>query len=452
MVSRFFERIVIMLNFDARALALLNRLNENGYEAFLVGGCVRDALRNVEIHDYDVTTSALPQETLACFPDCPVIETGIRHGTVTVLWEGLPVEVTTYRVDGGYSDGRHPDGVRFTPSLEEDLARRDFTVNAMAFSPLRGFCDPFGGRVDLEAGILRCVGDPSRRFSEDSLRILRGLRFSSVTGFSLEFQTKSALIALREGLQKVSAERIREEFVKLICGTHAEAILREFPQVIGVFLPEILPTVGFDQRNYHHCHTLYEHTLAVLSAVPPLPHLRLAALLHDVAKPETFSLDEGGTGHFYGHAQRSAERTDEILRRLRFDNETRRAVVTLIRHHDGPLEESEGAVRRKLNKLGDLFFDYLALCRADTLGLAPEFHGRISHFDRLEALARKILAENPCLREKDLAVNGHDLMVLGYRGPQIGAALRRLLDAVLDGAVENEKELLLQYLNREDET
>lgn len=431
------------MNFDPRAVSLLARLNQRGHSAHLVGGCVRDALMGKSPHDYDVTTAALPQEIKAAFDDVSVIETGIRHGTVTVLWEGLTVEVTTHRVDGSYADGRHPDEVTFTDRLTEDLARRDFTVNAMAWSPAEGLSDPFGGQADLSAGILRAVGDPDRRFTEDGLRILRGLRFASVLGFSLEPATAAALVRQKERLCSVSAERIREEFVKLLCGKDAPSILKEFSSVITVFLPELAPQIGFDQRNFHHCHDLFTHTLTVLSHVPPLPHLRLAALLHDVAKPETASVDASGVGHYYGHAALGAQRADEILRRLRFDNATRERIVTLIRHHDGPLEESEGAVRKKLNKLGDLFFDYLALCRADTLGLAPEFHHRIAHFDRLEGLAREILAQNPCLSVGDLAVNGNDLKALGLVGPAIGRALACLLDEVLEGRIPNVREELL---------
>ena len=435
------------MEFDVRAISVLNQLKTAGYEAYLVGGCVRDYLRNVEPHDYDITTSALPEEMLQVFPDRPVIETGIKHGTVTVLADELAVEVTTYRVDGTYADGRHPDAVVFTRSLVEDLARRDFTINAMAWSPESGVVDPFEGQKDLNLGILRCVGDPIRRFTEDGLRILRGLRFASVLGFSLESTTESALRLLKDRLNLVSAERIREELVKLLCGKDVFRVLSAYPEVLGVFLPEILPSVDFDQHNFHHIYSVHKHLLHAVESVPPIPHLRMAALLHDIAKPQCFSLDDAGVGHFYGHAARSAEIADEILHRLRFSNEERHRIVTLIRHHDTPIDPSPAAVRRKLNKLGaEGFFDLLALIRADNLALAPEFHNRQAIYDTLEEIAREILSENQCFSLKDLAVKGDDLISLGYQGKEIGNALQFLLDAVLDDKCPNEKSTLLSFL------
>jgi len=435
------------VEFDRRALAVLERLQARGHEAYLVGGCVRDWLRKVPPHDYDAATSALPEQILAAFPHRQVIRTGIRHGTVTVLWEGLPVEVTTFRVDGDYGDGRHPDGVTFTRSLEEDLARRDFTVNAMAWSPSSGLVDLYGGAPDLKGKVLRCVGEPERRFTEDALRILRGLRFAAVLGFSLDEATERGIRALAPRLSAVSVERICEEFVKLLCGVAAAPILLSFPQVIGVFLPEILPCVGFSQRNYHHVFDVYSHLVFTVDSVPPRPALRWAALLHDVGKPETFSLDGEGVGHFYGHAARSAEMADSVLRRLRVDNATRETVTVLIRHHDFPLENEDRVLRRRLNKLGqERLFDLIALMRGDNLALAPEFRYRQEEYDALEVSLRRILSEKQCFSLRDLAVKGPDLMALGYEGPAVGAGLKFLLEAVLDGRCANEKEPLLQYL------
>ncbi len=437
------------MEFDARAIAVLNKLKSFNHEAFLVGGCVRDFLRNVAPHDYDITTSALPEETLNLFSDVKTVTTGLQHGTVTVLWDGLSVEVTTYRVDGAYTDGRRPDGVCFTQSLTEDLARRDFTVNAMAWAPDAGIVDPFDGQNDLSAGILRCVEDPSERFREDGLRILRALRFSATMGFPLESQTKSALRNLKDNLLSVSAERILEEFTKLLCGAHAGDVLLEFPDVIGVFLPELLPTVGFDQKNFHHLYPLYTHLIHAVEQVAPTPHLRWAALLHDVGKPDCFSLDEAGVGHFFGHAKRSAEAADGILQRLRASNDLRERVVNLIRHHDAPIDLTPAAVRRKLNKLGESgFFDLISLMRADNLALAPEFHFRQDSYGPLESLAREILSEKQCFSLRDLAVKGNDLIKLGYEGKEIGEKLQFLLDAVLDGTAPNEKSALLSLLNK----
>ncbi len=436
------------MEFDKRAVAVLNRLYSRGYQAHLVGGCVRDFLRNVVPHDYDVTTSALPEELLNIFSDVPVIETGLKHGTVTVVWEKLPVEVTTYRVDGDYPDGRHPKQVCFTTSLSEDLARRDFTVNAMAWSPGEGLIDPFGGQADLKEKRLRCVGDASLRFSEDALRMLRALRFASVFGFSLEAETERALRQQCAGLCKVSSERIREEFVKLLCGSWVYPVLSSYPRVLGVFLPEILPAIGFDQKNYHHIYDVYTHILHVVDSIPAKPHLRLAALLHDIGKPETFCSGADGVGHFYGHAHRGTQIAEDVLRRLRFDNQTRRAVVSLIRYHDAPVVAEENAVRRKLNQLGpEGYFDLLALARADNLAQAPQYRGRQALFDAAQAIAEGILAEKQCFSLKDLAVNGNDVKALGLEGPQIGSALSDLLNGVLDGEVPNERSALLRRLS-----
>ena len=438
------------MEFDSRAVAAAEQLNRCGYEAYLVGGCVRDFLRDVAPHDYDITTSARPEAIQKVFAHRPTVETGLKHGTVTVLLAGLPLEITTYRIDGDYADGRHPDKVEFSTSLTEDLARRDFTVNAMAWNPTEGLKDPFGGREDLENKLLRCVGDPQRRFTEDGLRILRGLRFAAVLGFSLEEATAQALTELAPRLKAVSAERIYEEFQKLICGKDAFSVLQRFPTVVGEFIPELLPCVGFDQHNFHHVYDVYTHLLHTLQNAPPDPAMRWAALLHDIGKPQTFSLDEKGVGHFYGHAQRSAELADEILKRLRADNNTRRQVNTLIRHHDFPIEADERILRRRLNKLGEEGLSRLiALMRADNLALAPEFRDRQTHYDALEEILHRILAEKQCFSLKDLAVDGRDLIALGYEGRQIGAALNTLLEQVLDGHCENEKEALLRTLRRQ---
>ena len=338
----------------AKALALLQAA---GYEAWIVGGCVRDALLGLPPKDYDLTTSALPEETQRVFAAYPRIETGLRHGTVTVLLEGEPLEITTYRVDGAYSDARHPDGVTFTRSLRQDAARRDFTINAMAYAPGWGLQDFFGGQADLARGILRAVGAAEKRFREDALRILRALRFASVLDFTLEGETARAARACAPLLAAVSAERVSGELGKLLCGKAAGRVLRDYPDVLGVVLPEILPMVGLDHRNPHHCYDVWTHTTVAVDHVPPELPLRLALLLHDIGKPDTFSLGEDGQGHFYGHPRRSVELAEGILSRLRFPRRTRERVLTLVRYHDAVLEESPQRVRRWLNKLGpEVFF------------------------------------------------------------------------------------------------
>ena len=426
----------------ARALDLLRAA---GHEAWIVGGCVRDHLLGITPKDYDITTSALPEETKAVFQEYSVIETGIRHGTVTVLLDEEPLEITTYRVDGGYTDARHPDGVTFTRSLREDAARRDFTMNAMAYAPGKGLQDFFGGQADVEAGIIRAVGDPAVRFQEDALRILRGIRFAAVLGFRLEEKTEQAAREYAPLLKKVSAERIAQELGKLLCGKDAGRIITSYPDILGQVIPDLLPMVGFDQRNIHHCHDLLTHTAVAVDHVPPVLHLRLAMLLHDIGKPATFSLGEDGQGHFYGHAKESVAMAGEILRRLRFPNALREKTETLIRYHDSVLEEDR--IRRWLNKLGEeTFFDLLAIQRGDTAALAPAYCTREERFNRLEQLAKEILAETPCLQIRDLAVNGHDLMALGLRGKAIGGVQRHLLDKILEGELLNEKREILWYL------
>lgn len=434
------------INFPTQAL---DRLRRAGFEACYVGGCVRDALLGRPAEDLDVATSASPEQVEAVFSDCRVIETGLRHGTVTVLLEGRGLEITTFRREEGYSDGRHPDRVVYTDSLAEDLSRRDFTVNAMAWSPEKGLVDLFGGRADLERGVLRCVGDPYRRFAEDALRILRGLRFSAVLGFSLEENTARAARDLRQSLNRVSFERIRTELLKLLCGGDCRRVLLEYPEILAVPIPELWPMVGFDQRNPHHCYDVWTHSVLVTAAVPPEPGLRLAALLHDVGKPACFTLDENGVGHFYGHGEAGEALAREITARLRLDKATRDRVICLVRHHDRPiLPPEEKTVKRCLNRFGrDLFFELMALKRADNLAQHPDFRGRIAQYEQIEAMARRILEAKEPFRLKDLAVNGRDLIALGYApGPALGAALDGLLRAVMEGSLPNEREALLNSL------
>lgn len=423
----------------------LERLEQAGYEAWLVGGCVRDRLMGREVHDYDLTTAATPAEVEAVFAGEKVIETGIAHGTVTVLLRAQPVEITTFRAESGYSDHRHPDAVAFTRSLRDDLARRDFTVNAIAMDARGTLCDPFGGRADIDAGILRAVGNPAERFSEDALRILRALRFASVLGFSIEENTAAAFARLRGQLAYVSAERIYAELTRLLCGENVRAVLMEYTDTLGEVLPELLPMRGFDQRNYHHIYDVLEHTARVVEAVPALPHLRWAALFHDAGKPACFTLDENGVGHFYGHAEVSRELADAALRRLKADNATREAADALIHWHDVPIEPAAPAVRRMLRKLGeDGFRDLLALKRADNLAQNPAYQDRLQTYDALEALAAEAVAENQAFRLKDLAVNGDDLRALGMApGPAMGALLDRLLEEVVSERLPNEREALL---------
>lgn len=423
----------------------LDILEKAGYEAWIVGGCVRDFLLGRTPKDYDLCTSARPEEIEAVFAGCRTIEMGRKHGTVTVVLGEMPLEITTYRVETGHSDARHPDQVRFTPSLEEDAARRDFTINAMAYAPGKGLQDFYHGQEDLKRGLLRCVGEPDRRFREDALRILRALRFSAVLGFALEAETAAGARRQKALLTGLSAERVAGELGKLLVGRNAKEVLLAYPDLLGVVLPELLPMAGFDQRNRHHCYDLLTHTAVAVEQTPPQLSLRLAALFHDCGKPACFSLGADGQGHFYGHARESAVLADAALRRLRLPNKLREQVVRLIRYHDTPLEEK--FLRRWLNRLGEEdFFALLALQRGDTLALAPAYRDRVAGLDQLAEQARRLLCEKPCLTLGDLAVNGWDLMALGLEGRDIGAAQRRLLEAVLEGTVANEKAALVRFL------
>ena len=422
---------------------LLKTLETAGYEAWCVGGCVRDTLLGRQPGDWDVTTNALPEETVAVFGE-RAVPTGLQHGTVTVRMEGGAVEVTTYRVDGVYTDHRRPDSVAFTPSLEEDLRRRDFTVNAIAMNRWGELRDPFGGREDLKRGCLRCVGEADRRFGEDALRILRGLRFAAVLGFAIESETAEAIHRNRELLQSIAAERIQVEFLKLLAGEYCVPVLREYVDVIGVFWPEVLPMVGFDQRNYHHCYDVWEHTLHAMAAAGNDSVLRCAVLLHDIGKPGTFTLDAAGVGHFYGHSAKSRELADGMLRRLKCSNDFRETVLKLIDWHDRTLNPTERGIGRALRVLGEGDLRrLLQVKRADNLGQAPAFHGRQAEIGKAEQVLEQLLAEQACFSLKQMAINGRDLLELGLHGPAVGAVLESLLDDVVEGRLPNEKEALL---------
>lgn len=428
----------------------LTMLESAGFEAFIVGGCVRDALRGITPKDYDITTSALPEETKSVFRDYRVIETGIQHGTVTVMMEGMPLEITTYRTEGTYSDNRHPDSVSFTASLREDVARRDFTMNAIAYSPARGLIDHFGGAEDIRGGIIRCVGDPDTRFREDALRMMRGIRFASALGFAIEENTAAAIRENKERISAVSAERIRVELTKLLCGVNVKNVLMDWWDVLGVVIPEILPMHGFDQKTPYHIYDVWEHTAVAVSETPPMTHLRLSALLHDVGKPPSFFTDEKGIGHFYGHPVVSEKMAEEILTRLKYDNVTRRRVVTLVREHDRIIEPTEPAVKRALSRLTpEVFFNLLAIKRADNLAQSPDYRDRLETYDRIESIAQNILAKNECISVSTLAVNGSDLIALGMKpGKEIGDMLNQLLEQVIRGKLENDRNVLLAYVKK----
>lgn len=425
------------------------RLHDAGKECYAVGGCVRDFLRGVTPDDYDLTTSATPTEVMEIFSDVRTVPTGLAHGTVTVVVDGVPIEVTTFRIDGNYEDCRHPDAVCFTDSFREDCARRDFTVNAMGYSPDKGLVDFFDGLRDLERGIIRTVGDAQKRFEEDALRILRALRFSSTLGFFIDKDTEAAIHLMTPRLAHVANERIYAELSKLLMGKDVFRVLSDYRDVIAFILPELQPALDFNQNNRHHCYDVYMHTVHAVAAIPPTLVLRLAALFHDIGKPGVYSEDENGEGHFYGHAALSAELTERGLRRLRADGDTLRRVVKLVHRHDDVIEETPVAVRRCLSRHGEeYFFDMLALKRADNLAQAPDYSDRQVYLDRLEEMARAELEAKRCLSLQDLAIDGTDAMARGIpKGPLVGEALAYLLDEALAGTVANEKDALLDALD-----
>ena len=434
-----------------KANEIITTLTDAGYEAYVVGGCVRDAILGREAADWDITTNAKPEEVKALFSR--TVDTGLQHGTVTVLNGKEGFEVTTYRIDGEYRDGRHPESVSFTSNLIEDLKRRDFTINAMAYSEKEGLVDAFDGLGDLQKGVIRCVGDPRERFTEDALRILRAVRFSAQLNFAIEEETKKALAEFAPRLTKVSAERIQVELLKLLTSDHPEVFRQVWETgITAVILPEFDACMETPQHNPHHCRNVGEHILYTLTGVEKDKALRLAALLHDIGKPVCRTTDEKGIDHFKGHAGVGAKMADGILRRLKFDNDTRKKVVRLVEVHDDrdfPLNHR--GVRRAVHRIGaELFPDYLKLRRADILAQNPLMQEeKLQRLEEAARLYREILEEGNCLSLKDLAVTGRDLIDAGVEpGPKLGIILKQMLEAVIEHPEYNMKEHLIgKYLH-----
>ena len=425
-------------------LELIHQLEEAGFETWVVGGCVRDHLMGNVPHDYDCCTAAEPEQMQALFADRQLVLAGLKHGTVGVVTEAGVVEITTFRTEGGYLDSRHPDWVKFVRDVKEDLARRDFTVNAMAYSPRRGLCDPFGGQEDLKNGVLRAVGDPCLRFREDALRILRGLRFSARFGFEIEEATRTAMHTEIAGLDTLARERVLTELEGFLLAATARDILGG-AELLCRIIPELAPQLGFDQKNPHHEHDIFTHTAMVVERAPKEPILRMAALLHDLGKVATFSLDEKGVGHFYGHAAVGAKMAEDILRRLKCSNALRDEVVWLIAHHMDRFPCEERSARRCLSKNGLPRMERLTMLQM------ADFGGKVDDGDLDEwlRLLRETDAREGALTLKTLAVKGKDLIALGIApGKQVGALLNRLLDLVLAGKLPNDREALLEYLRK----
>ena len=425
---------------------IIHRLQQEGYDAFAVGGCVRDTLLGRTPQDWDITTSAQPQVVKSLFSH--TIDTGIAHGTVTVMLDHIGYEVTTYRIDGEYEDARHPKSVTFTGNLVEDLKRRDFTINAMAYNDETGIVDEFDGIKDLQDGVIRCVGVAHDRFSEDALRMLRAVRFAAQLGFSIEDQTRQAAADLAENLRKVSAERIQTELVKLLVSAHPEEMRTVYELGLSrVFLPEFDRMMETPQITKHHCYSVGEHTIHAMQEVPADKVLRLTMLLHDVAKPVCVTTDADGQNHFKGHPAEGAEMARKILRRLKFDNETTALVCLLVRYHDDRPAVSQRNVRRAMSRIGtDNMQRLFAVKRADTLAQSMyERDQKLVYIDAYEQAYRQICEEEQCVQKKDLAINGRDLIAQGmHTGKELGKVLDILFEKVLDDPKRNTKEQLLK--------
>lgn len=424
---------------------IIHTLQKQGFDAYAVGGCVRDCLLGRNPKDWDITTSAPPQWVKKLFGH--TIDTGIQHGTVTVMIDHVGYEVTTYRIDGEYEDARHPKNVIFTGDLLEDLKRRDFTINAMAYNDETGLVDAFDGAEDLKKGVIRCVGNPHDRFGEDALRMLRALRFSAQLGFSIAGETKQAVLDLAGNLKKVSAERIQMELVKLLTSDHPEVMADVYRLGLSkVFLPEFDRMMETPQNNKHHSYSVGEHTVVALQNIPADKVLRLAILLHDVAKPACKTTDEAGQDHFKGHPEEGERMSREILKRIKFDNDTTDRVCRLIRWHDDRPKLSERNVRRVISRIGaENMPDLFAVKRADTLAQSMyERQKKLDYVEEFQHLFRQVMEKSQCVQKKDLAINGRDLMALGMKpGRQMGEVLDRLFEKVLDQPELNTRDQLL---------
>lgn len=434
------------IKLPTNAQMAISLLEAAGFKAHVVGGCVRDSLLGKSPDDWDITTSATPNEMKSVFSDFHCIETGIQHGTLTVVIDSSPLEITTFRLDGEYEDNRHPKSVEFTADLTADLARRDFTINSMAYSPSQGISDPFGGKEDLKNKIVRCVGDADRRFNEDALRILRGLRFASVLDFTIDPETAESIHKNKELLKNISVERIAKELLRLICGAGAHRILTEFSDVLFTVLPQLEPMHKNSHDNPHHCYDIYEHTLFSLENVPPNPVLRFAMLLHDSGKPSTKTFDDKGKAHFYGHQKVSAEIAADILSQLKLPNKFRDEVLFLVGNHDRwELYEKPELMKKYLARFGfERTLNLLKVMRADVLSQSPEYRFRLEKITAAEQQAEELATLEPCLTLKSLAVNGRTLINHGIpAGKELGAVLSALLEEVIDEKIENESNALI---------
>lgn len=445
---------MVIIKLPKHVKYIIETLEQNGYEAYAVGGCVRDSILGREPNDWDITTSADPYEVKKLFSH--TIDTGLQHGTVTIMLEHVGYEVTTYRIDGDYEDSRHPKEVTFTKSLEEDLKRRDFTVNAMAYNDRDGLIDLFHGMDDIQKKVIRCVGNAEERFTEDALRIMRAVRFSAQFGYEIELETKKAIVKLASNLKNISAERIREELIKLLVSEHPEYIRIAYETgITAQILPELDVCMETKQNTPHHMYTVGEHIIHSLTNVPGDKVLRLAMLMHDIGKPYCITTDEAGRDHFKGHAEKSAEMAAVIMHRLKFDNDTLNRVKRLAKYHDWAISLSppikKATVRSMISRIGeDLFPDLFTIGDADLLAQSDYFKAEKEEKQQLlKEMYREIMEQGDCLSIKNLAVSGNDLIEHGMKpGKELGQVLQKMLEDVLKHPSSNNKEYLLNHLNK----
>ena len=434
---------------------ILNTLHNNGFSSWICGGAVRDSILSRPIKDWDICTSATPEQIMEVFKDEYIIPTGLQHGTVTIMLNGEGFEVTTFRQDGDYSDGRHPDSVKFTSSIYDDLARRDFTINAMAYNEQEGLIDPFGGLEDIHKRCIRCVGSPKERFDEDALRILRAIRFSCQLNFYIHPSIGWQIVHtdIKENLKNISMERINSELTKAIIHYGFADRLTWYYGLFTTFIPELEDTVGYVQNNPYHKYDVFHHTIETLRSTTSHDLIvKLALLFHDIGKPYCCQEDENGIRHFKGHGKVSAEMTDDIMRRLKFDNYTREKVVELVYYHDAFFEVGEKYVKRWLNKIGEEQFRRLLIIRkADIKGQGNyKRETRIEKVKLIETLLNKVIESKDCFSLKNLSINGNDVkqVMMLKEGKDIGLWLNKILDKVIDGELNNNREELIKWMEK----
>lgn len=433
------------MKLNASAQFVLDKLNQSNYKAYIVGGTVRDFLLHKDNTDIDITTNALPDQVKEVFKGYKIFDTGIKHGTVSLLINGELIEITTFRKDENYLDNRHPSSIKFVSTLREDLLRRDFTINAMAYN--KRIYDYYGGREDLKNKIIRAVGNANERFREDALRILRALRFSSVLGFTIEEKTNHAMFGNMSLLKNISHERIRKEFNKILLGENAEEVMLNYEKIFEEIIPEFSLMYGFEQHNEHHIYDVYTHCVKAVSSSKKDLIIRLTLMFHDIGKPKVFSLDEQNHGHFYNHAVESKKIARDILNRLKYDNNTKKQVLTLIEYHDVVLNAEEKCVKRWLNRLGeDLFDKLIEVQRGDNFAQHPKHRERQLKLDQIVTIKNKIIEEKNCFSLKQLAINGKDLIALGMNGRAVGQTLNKILNLVLNGEIKNDKTKIIEYI------